>query len=126
MATYTENLNLKKPAISDPASIGDTNSNMDIIDNTLTSAIMFENITFDAGNFTAEQYRNDIDYTLTPKTGYTPILVNVTTSSHTRILIVNYGITDGVINVRARNLSTSAQTTVRFIAKVLWVKNELA
>lgn len=32
MATYTENLNLKKPDLTDPASIGDINSNMDIID----------------------------------------------------------------------------------------------
>ena len=32
MATYTTNLNLKKPAGSDTADIGDINANMDLID----------------------------------------------------------------------------------------------
>ena len=32
MATYSSNLNLKKPGYSDPADIADINNNMDIID----------------------------------------------------------------------------------------------
>lgn len=44
MASYTTNLNLKKPAGSENVAIGDINNNMDIIDNaigTLNSKIKF-------------------------------------------------------------------------------------
>ena len=126
MATYTENLNLKKPAILDPASIGDINHNMDIIDGTLTDAMLFETHSFDGGNFTAEQYRSDINYTIPSKDGYTPILLGVDVTTHTRILIVNSGLAGLDLNVRARNLYTSAQNGVNFRARVLWIKSELA
>lgn len=39
MATYTENLNLKKPDLTDPASIGDINNNMDIIDEAISNLL---------------------------------------------------------------------------------------
>lgn len=38
MATYTENLNLKKPATGDQVLIGDINGNMDILDSAVTKS----------------------------------------------------------------------------------------
>ena len=39
MATYTTNLNLKKPDLTDAASISDINSNMDILDDALAAVL---------------------------------------------------------------------------------------
>lgn len=41
MATYTTNLNLKKPSLTDPASIGDINANMDILDKAILAAEIY-------------------------------------------------------------------------------------
>lgn len=48
--TYTENLNLKKPEMNDPAKIGDLNDNFDIIDEAL-AAVLPEVSTADNGKF---------------------------------------------------------------------------
>ena len=39
MATYTTNLNLKKPAYSDARDIGDINDNMDAIDTAMPNIV---------------------------------------------------------------------------------------
>lgn len=40
MATYTQNLNLMKPDLTDSANIGDINNNMDILDGAMTEYIV--------------------------------------------------------------------------------------
>lgn len=92
---------------------------------TLKDAIDYGTYSFNGGNFTAEQYRSDINYTIPSKEGYTPILIGVDVVTHTRILIVNSGLTGLNLNIHARNLFTSAQNDVNFRARVLWIKNEL-
>lgn len=55
MATYTENLNLKKPDLTDPASIGDINSNMDILDGAIMREHFLKTLwsgTWDSGSIT--------------------------------------------------------------------------
>lgn len=50
MATYTENLNLKKPDLTDTADIADINGNMDILDGAL-AAVLPTVTTDDNGKF---------------------------------------------------------------------------
>lgn len=125
MATYTENLNLKKPSLTDPASIGDINNNMDLIDGAFTNAIVPYSVGNTGWSFTASQYRSNINITLTAREGYVPIVYAVECSNNTNILIVNYSVNDTAIEIHAKNTSTSAQSSVTFRLKVLWIKNEL-
>lgn len=125
MATYTENLNLKKPSLTDPASIGDINNNMDLIDGAFTNAIVPDSVTNSGWTFTASQYRSNINISLTPREGYVPIVYGVECSNNTNILIINYSANDTAIEIHAKNTSTSAQNSVTFRLKVLWIKNEL-
>lgn len=126
MATYTENLNLKKPSLTDPASIGDINNNMDLIDGAFTNAIVPDSVLSSGWAFTASQYRSNINITtLTPREGYVPIVYSVECANNTNISIINYSTNDTGIEVHAKNTSTSAQNSVAFRVKVLWIKNEL-
>lgn len=72
MATYTENLNLKKPDLTDPASIGDINSNMDIIDETIGGLLVTTRELVGSIPNTASKQYSSLSKTFT-KDGYKPI-----------------------------------------------------
>lgn len=64
MATYTPNLNLKKPATTDLVSIADINGNMDIIDTALAGAGGGAEIhsNLSASSWTADSTYSDFPY----------------------------------------------------------------
>ena len=77
MASYTTNLNLKKPAGSENVSIGDINGNMDAIDtaigniNTKMNGVTFKNLGLEANTQKSLTISNSARFIIFFMSGYT-------------------------------------------------------
>ncbi len=77
MASYTPNLNLKKPAGSENVAIGDINGNMDLIDTavgnitTRMNGVTFKNIGLDANTQKTLTISNSARFVIFFMSGYT-------------------------------------------------------
>lgn len=135
MATYTENLNLKKPDLTDPASIGDINNNMDILDEEVGAlhtevsqmrdgGLIIEEISNNVGDVASgDTFSGQLDIF---KAGYRPIGVvgyacNGSGSSYANLFACY--ISGNTLYYRVRN-ARSGVMTLTLITNILYHKED--
>ena len=94
------------------------------ISNKLSKVFYFDTYSPTGYGFSSNQYRR-LTRQLSARSGYTPIVIQVTCSTHAAIRVFNWYIDGNTIAYEALNTSSSAITDVSFTITMLWLKNEL-